>query len=157
MPKPEFVYVTYIETTPEKLWQALTAPEFTRQWWLGYTPQSAWTRDADWRLVSDDGQVADAGKVIEIDPPRRLVLSWQHQLRKELHAEGFSRATFDLEPIGATVKLTVTHVSDVPDSKLIVAVSGGWPLLLSNLKSLLERGAILRDASLAKAARRATE
>jgi uncharacterized protein YndB with AHSA1/START domain len=157
MPKPEFVYVTYIETTPEKLWQALIEPEFTRQWWLGYTQQCDWTKDADWRLVGEDGRVADAGKVLEIDPPRHLVLAWRHELRKELRDEGFSRATFDLEPVGGMVKLTITHVSDVPESKLIVAVSGGWPLILSNLKSLLERGAALRDARLAKPVRPATE
>jgi uncharacterized protein YndB with AHSA1/START domain len=150
VPKPEFVYVTYIETTPERLWRALIEPEFTRQWWLGYVQQCDWTTGADWRLVSETGEVADAGKVLEIDPPRHLVLAWRHELNKELHDEGFSRATFDLEPIGDLVKLTITHAIDVPDSKLIVAVSGGWPLILSNLKSLLERGATLRDARSAR-------
>jgi uncharacterized protein YndB with AHSA1/START domain len=91
-------------------------------------------------MMRTDGSVSDSGKVLEIDPPRRLVLKWRNEFRPELRAEGFSRATFDLEPQGPTVKLTVTHEIDVPQSKFIEAVSNGWPLVLSSLKSLLETG-----------------
>jgi uncharacterized protein YndB with AHSA1/START domain len=140
MPKPEFVYVTYIATTPEKLWEALTQPEFTRQWWFGTIQQCEWTKGSDWRLVRSDGRVVDAGEVLEIDPPRHLMVSWRHELREELRAEGFSRASFDIEKLGDAVRLTITHVSDFAGSKLIEGVSDGWPYLLSSLKSLLEAG-----------------
>jgi len=84
-----FVYVTYIRTTPDKLWEALTSPEFTRKYWFGYWQDCAWAPGSSWKLTSADGQVADAGEVLEIDPPKRLVLKWRHELRPELHAEGF--------------------------------------------------------------------
>ena len=87
-----------------------------------------------------DGRVGDAGEVLEIVPEKRLVLSWQNQYLPELKAEGFSRMTYELEPMGDSVRLTVTHEMDRPDSKLIAGVSTGWPTLLSSLKSLLETG-----------------
>jgi len=87
-----------------------------------------------------DGRVGDAGEVLEIVPEKRLVLSWQNQFLPELKAEGYSRMTYELEPVGDSVKLTVTHEMDKPDSKLIAGVSTGWPTLLSSLKSLLETG-----------------
>jgi len=135
-----FVYVTYIRTTPEKLWDALTKPEFTRQYWFGIWQDCAWTVGASWKLTFPDGRVADAGEVLELDPPRRLVLKWRHQLNPELHAEGDSRATFQLEQLDELVKLTVLHEIDQTGSKFIEAVSGGWPMILSSLKSLLETG-----------------
>ena len=135
-----FVYVTYIRTTPEKLWEALTTPEFTRKYWFGTWQDCAWTVGASWKLTFPDGRVADAGEVLEIDPPKRLVLKWRHQLNPELHAEGDSRATFELEPADELVKLTVLHEIDQTGSKFIEAVSGGWPMILSSLKSLLETG-----------------
>jgi uncharacterized protein YndB with AHSA1/START domain len=140
MSDDRFVYVTYIRTTAEKVWQALTQPEFTRQYWFGMASQSEFTPGAAWNLVGSDGRVWDSGEVLEADPPRHLILKWQHQMRPELHAEGYSRATFSIEPQGETVKLTVVHEIGVPDSKLITAVSGGWPMVLSSLKSLLETG-----------------
>jgi uncharacterized protein YndB with AHSA1/START domain len=135
-----FVYVTYIRTTQEKLWEALTKPEFTRQYWFGIWQDCAWTVGASWKLTFADGRVADAGEVLEIVPPRRLVLKWRHQLNPELHAEGDSRATFELEQLDELVKLTVLHEIDQTGSKFIEAVSGGWPMILSSLKSLLETG-----------------
>lgn len=143
MAKSEFVYVTYIRTTPEKLWQALTEPEFTRKFWVATVQECEWTKGATWKLMTPDGRVADAGEVVEIDPPRRLVLTWQNHLFPEVTAEGFSRLTYDLEPMGATVKLTVTHTMDKPQSKLVDKVSNGWPHILASLKSLLETGAAL--------------
>ena len=87
-----------------------------------------------------DGRLADHGEVLEIEPHRRLVLSWQNEFKPELRAEGFSRMTYLLEPRDDMVKLTVMHEIDRPQSKLIEAVSGGWPLILASLKSLLETG-----------------
>ncbi len=140
MAKSRFVYVTYIRTTPEKLWRALTEPEFTKLYWAETWQDCAWTKGASWKLMIPDGRVGDAGEVLEIDKPRRLVLSWRNEFKPELRAEGFSRATFELEPQGDMVKLTLTHEIDVAGSKFIEAVSSGWPMILASLKSLLETG-----------------
>ena len=140
----QFVYVTFIRTTPEKLWQALMGPEFTRQFWHDTTQECAWKPGASWRIVKPDGSTADSGEVVEIEPCKRLVLKWQNQMFPEMTAEGFSRLTYELEEKGDSVKLTVTHEMDRKDSKLIGAVSGGWPHILSSLKSLLETGESLK-------------
>jgi uncharacterized protein YndB with AHSA1/START domain len=138
-----FVYVTFIRTTPQKLWSALTDPEFTRQYWFGMHQDSAWKAGASWRLLFPDGRVADTGEVVEIDPPRRLVLKWHNEFRPELKSEGYSRCTIELERVDDAVKLSITHEMDRAESKLIDAVSGGWPQILSNLKSLLETGELV--------------
>ena len=135
-----FVYVTFIRTTPEKLWDALTKPEFTRQYWFGTSLNSTWNGGASWQLNTADGRITDSGKVLEIDKPRRLVLSWKHELMADMRDEENARAIFELEPQGDVVKLTITHESDKKDSKLIKGVSGGWPIILASLKSLLETG-----------------
>jgi uncharacterized protein YndB with AHSA1/START domain len=135
-----FVYVTYIRTTPAKLWDALTKPEFTRSYWYGTWPDCRWETGSPWRLMIPDGRVADSGEVLEIERPRRLVLSWRNEFMPELKAEGYSRATFELEREGDTVRLTVTHEIARDKSKFIDAVAGGWPSILSSLKSLLETG-----------------
>jgi uncharacterized protein YndB with AHSA1/START domain len=140
MAESEFVYVTYIRTTPEKLWRALAEPEFTRKFWVGTVQECDWRVGSPWKLVLPDGRVADMGEVVEIDPPRKLVLTWQHHLFAELTAEGFSRMTYDLESMGSSVKLTVTHTIEKKDSKLVKAVSNGWPNIFASLKSLLETG-----------------
>jgi uncharacterized protein YndB with AHSA1/START domain len=138
MSKSTFVYVTYIRTTPHKLWSALTEPEFTRKYWFGMDVLSDWKTGSPWRLVFPDGRVADTGEILEADPPRRLVIKWRNEFRPELKAEGYARCTMELEPVDGTVKLTITHGIDHEASKFIEAVSGGWPRILSNLKSLLE-------------------
>jgi uncharacterized protein YndB with AHSA1/START domain len=143
MQKPKFVYVTYIRTTPQKLWRALTEPEFTRQYFVGTSHESEWKPGASWRMLAPNGRVTDAGEVLEIEPYKRIVLKWRHEFRPELRAEGYSRMTYELEPQGDTVRLTVTHDIDLPESKLIQAVSGGWPQILASLKSLLETGEAL--------------
>jgi len=136
-----FVYVTFIRTSPEKLWDALTKPEFTRKYWFGSSLDSAWTPNSPWQLKTPDGGLTDSGKVIEVDKPRRLVLSWKHERFPDIRDENeTARATFELEPQGEIVKLTVTHESEKKDSKLIKAVSNGWPIILASLKSLLETG-----------------
>jgi uncharacterized protein YndB with AHSA1/START domain len=142
MSKSTYVYVTYIRTTPQKLWSALTDPKFIEQYWFGMRAESAFTAGSPWKLVSGDGQIWDSGEIVEAEPPRRLVIRWQHQNRPELKAEGASLCTMELEPEGAAVKLSITHTIERDASKLIEAVSGGWPKVISNLKSLLETGAI---------------
>ena len=135
-----FVYVTFIRTTPEKLWDALTKSEFTRKYWFGSSLDSTWGPGASWQLKTPDGGLTDSGKVVEIDRPRRLVLSWKHERFPEMRDDENASATFELEPQGDVVKFTVTHESDKKDSKLIKGVSGGWPIILASLKSLLETG-----------------
>lgn len=144
MARSTFVYVTYIRTTPEKLWSALTTDvEFMKQYWFGYHCQSEWQPGASWKMLSSDGTVWDSGEILEAQPPRRLVIRWQHVKNPELKAEGDSRCTLELEPTGSAVKLSITHTIEREPSKLIEAVSGGWPKIISNLKSLLETGAIV--------------
>jgi uncharacterized protein YndB with AHSA1/START domain len=136
-----YVYVSYIRTTPEKLWQALTDPEFTRQYWFGMRAESEWKPGSPWKLVaSSDGAVWDAGEILEAVAPRRLVIRWVHQMTPELKAEGDSICTMELEPGNGQVKLTITHTVEREGSRLVEAVSGGWPQVISNLKSLLEIG-----------------
>ena len=146
MARSTFVYVTYIRTTREKLWAALTDPEFMKQYWFGVRCESQWTAGSAWKLVSIAGETFDAGQIVEADPPHRLVIRWQHQSKPELKAEGASLCTMEMEPTGTAVKLCITHSIERETSKLIEAVSGGWPKILSNLKSLLESGAtVLHD------------
>jgi len=143
MARSTFIYVTYIRTTPEKLWSALTTDvDFMKQYWFGVHCQSEWTAGSSWKMVSGNGQILDAGEILEAEPPRRLVIRWQHQSRPELKAEGDSLCTMELEPSGTAVRLSITHSIEREPSKLIEAVSGGWPKILSNLKSLLETGSI---------------
>ena len=139
-PNSRFVYVTYIRTTPERLWAALRLPEFTRQYWCGTTQACDWHAGSPWKLMIPDGRVGDSGEVLEIDPPQRLVLSWRNEFLPEMHADGVSRCTFTLEPAAEMVKLTVVHESDHAESTLVANVSTGWPIILSSLKSLLETG-----------------
>jgi uncharacterized protein YndB with AHSA1/START domain len=142
MARSQFVYVTYIRTTPEKLWSALTDAEFMKQYWFGMHCESAFTAGASWQLVGETGEVWDAGEIVEADPPRKLVIRWTHQKKPELKAEGPSLCTMEIAPEGKAVKLSITHSIERADSQLVQAVSGGWPKILSNLKSLLETGAI---------------
>jgi len=143
MSRSTFVYVTYIRTTPEQLWTALTSAEFMRQYWFGVHQECDWKQGSSWKMVYPDGRTTDTGEVIAIDPPKRLVLKWRNEFRPELKAEGDAQCIYELEPVGAAVKLTVTHTIERDNSKFIEAVSGGWPRILSNLKSLLETGRVL--------------
>jgi uncharacterized protein YndB with AHSA1/START domain len=147
MAKSTFIYVTYIRTTPERLWSALTEDvEFMKQYWFGTHCESKWTPGSSWKMVHPNGTVSDAGEIAEAVPPRRLVIRWQHQAKPELKAEGESLCTMELEPSGTAVKLSITHTIEREPSKLIEAVSGGWPKIISNLKSLVETGsAVLQD------------
>jgi len=145
MKKAQFIYVTYIRTTPEKLWKALIEPEFTRRFWCNTTQESEWKPGASWKILMPDERVADSGEVVEIEPNRRLVLKWRNEFRPELKAEGYSRMTYELEKEGNSVKLTVIHEIEKEGSKFIEAVSSGWPHILASLKSLLETGESLEE------------
>ena len=145
MDKSRFVYVTYIRTTPEKLWNALIDPEFTRQYWCETWQDCEWKPGATWRLMAPDGRLGDSGEILEIEPHKRLVVSWRNELFPEMRAEGYSRLTYELEPLVESVKLTLIHEIGKPDSKLIEGVSNGWPHVLSSLKSLLETGESLEE------------
>ena len=143
MSRSTFVYVTYIRTTPEKLWSALTDGEFMKQYWFGTHCESQWKAGSSWKMVHSDGTITDSGEIVEAEPLRRLVIRWQHQNKPELKAEGLSQCTIELEPSGTAVKLSITHTIEREPSKLITAVSGGWPKIISNLKSLLETGSVV--------------
>lgn len=147
MNRSTFVYVTYIRTTPEKLWSALTDPKTMDQYWFGMHQESDWLPGSAWKLVFPDGRIADTGEIVEAERPRRLVIRWRNEFRPELRSEGHSLCTMALEQASDAVKLTITHVMERSDSKFIEAVSGGWPKILSNLKSLLETGRIATEKS----------
>ena len=156
MKKPDYVYVTYIATTPEKLWRALVEVDLMREWWADPNAGCARVNVSDWkpgsrwehRRVDDTGTVDIAGKVIETTPPHRLVLTWARPADTEDIAK-HSRVAFDIEPYGGgLVRLTVTHDDLENDPQMLEGVSGGWPKVLSNLKTLLETGhALPRSAS----------
>jgi uncharacterized protein YndB with AHSA1/START domain len=148
MSKPKFVYVTYIRTTPEKLWAALTNPETIRKYWFGITAESDWKPGSSWSIKFEGGRTADSGEILESVPMKRLVIHWQNQFKPELKAVGYTRCTMEIELAdyypdfgGKAVKLTITHEAETEQGgPMIEAVSGGWPKILSNLKSLLETG-----------------
>ena len=97
-------------------------------------------------MVYPDGRITDDGEIVEADSPRRLVIRWQHQNNPELKAEGGSHCMMELEPSGPAVKLSITHTIEREPSNFIVAVSGAWPMVISNLKSLLETGSPVLQA-----------
>jgi DNA-binding transcriptional ArsR family regulator/uncharacterized protein YndB with AHSA1/START domain len=156
--KPSFVYTTYIQTTPELLWQALTEPAFTERYW-------SITVDSDWKAgsamtwhtrglaITDPEQL-----VVESEPYRRLSYTWHtftpewaesmdltNDARDQLAAESRSKVTFEIEPLGEQVKLTVTHDDLEPGGLTGSLISNGWPRVLANLKTLLETGETLPD------------
>lgn len=146
--KPSFVYVTYIATTPDKVWRALVDTDVTRQYWIGSHDGRARVNVSDWKVGSkwehqrDDAThtVDVVGKVVESVSPHRLVLTWARPAEAEDEAK-HSRVTFDIEPQpGGVVRLTVTHEGLEDDPKMLASISGGWPRVLSNLKTLVETG-----------------
>ena len=141
MSKPEFVYVTYIETTAEKLWHALTDSDFHERYWFGHRAISDWKVGSTYRF-DKQGKPSVEGKVLESDPPRRLVTSWAPPSEPDNPAKT-SRVAIDIEDLNGKVRLTVTH-TDL-DAQGLKDVSGGWPAVLSNLKTLLETGRTLPD------------
>lgn len=150
MTKPSFVYVTYIATTPEKVWHALVDTEITSQYWVDPTSKSpAHVNVSDWKPGSqwehqrlDEARTVDIiGKVVETSPPQRLVMTWGRPTEAGDPSK-HSRVTFDIKQQGGgLVRLTVTH-EDL-DAEMLAGISGGWPVVLSNLKTFLETGRAL--------------
>src|SRR5262249_836558 len=135
----KFVYVTYIRTSEKKKKKTITKPEFTKLYWFGMTLETTWKKGAPWSMVSGDGREFATGEILEAERAKRIVIKWQHQITPELKAEGYSRCTIEIEAAGDTQKLSVIHEMDSGSgTKFIQAVGGGWPKILSNLKTMLE-------------------
>lgn len=145
MNRPELVYTTYIRTTPQKLWDAITNPEFTRQYWGGNQNVSDWKPGSKWVHVSGDKErtIRMTGKVVESVPPKRLVLTWADPANEA----DVSRVTFQIEQFDDEVRLDVIHGDFQPGSDMVNKVSGGWPRVLASLKSFLETGKGLKTSS----------
>ena len=136
----EFVYVTYINTTPEKLWCALLDNEMIKQYWGNHKNVSDWQVGSNWLHQDYDTGTTDIeGKVVEVDEPRRLVLTWAGA-RDELLSEKPSRVTFKIEPFLDVARLTLTHDKLEEGSNMLKGVTEGWPKVVSSLKTLLETG-----------------
>ena len=148
MKKPDFVYVTYIAATPEQVWRALVDTDVTRKYWADPGEGCVRVNVSDWMPGSrwehqrvDESRTVDiVGKVVESDPPRRLVITWARPADAADEAK-HSRVAFDIEPYGnGLVRLTVAHDELADDPQMFAGISGGWPKVLSNLKTLLETG-----------------
>jgi uncharacterized protein YndB with AHSA1/START domain len=140
MSRSAFTYALYVRAMPDQIWSALTQRELIKRYWFGATLESEWTAGASWRMVLPDGRTSDEGEVIEAEPGRKLVLQWRHVMNPDLEVEGASRCAITLVADGAATKLSVLHEMERPGSRLIAAVSDGWPRILSNLKSVVETG-----------------
>jgi uncharacterized protein YndB with AHSA1/START domain len=157
MSRPEFVYVTYIASTPEKVWQALTDARTSAQYWFGYSLHSGWTVGSGVTLKAPGaGKVMDKGVILESDRPRRLSYSWFPQYEEFKH-ERPSRVTFELKPFKGQVQLTLVHDDFDEGSKVFESISGGWPKVLSSLKSWLETGKALEPSWSAEDMKRVEE
>ena len=138
--KTSFVYVTYIRSTPEKVFEAIMKPEVARRYW-GHENVSDWKPGSTWQHVRDNEQrtVNIVGKVVEVSPPTRLVISWASP-DQAADPDSYSRVTFDVATYDGMVRLTVTHDELEVGSGMAKGVTQGWPIVLSSLKSLLETG-----------------
>jgi len=146
MSNQQFLYVTYIATTPEKLWNALTQGKFTEQYWFGTAVESSWAPDSTIKFRRG-GDLIVSGRVIEAKPYSRLSYTWIHEKDGgKFRNEKPSQVTFEIEPMGADVKLTVLHDEFEPGSKVFGMISQGWPMVLASLKSILETGRPLGTA-----------
>jgi uncharacterized protein YndB with AHSA1/START domain len=143
MDSPKFVYTLHINTTPEKLWDALTKPEFTQQYWGGRRVQSDWTAGASIKHLKPDGAVELRGEVLQADPPRRLSYTFTSPARDGVPEEKPTRVTFEIAVTFGVTKLTIIHDGFDRDSRLFLEVANGWQAILSSLKTLLETGAPL--------------
>lgn len=140
MSKPEFVYVTYIATTPERLWQALTSGEFTKKYWYGRRIDSDWRVGSPVQFFDGDSDIlTDSGVVLESDPPTRLAYTFQNEFDSETPKMAPSRVTFTLEAHEGMVKLTLVH-DELPTEEMAAAFREGWSPILSSLKTFLESG-----------------
>ena len=135
-----YVYVTYIASTPEKVFEAITKPDLARRYW-GHENVSDWTPGSKWEHVraNDERTVELVGKVVETSPPTRLVITWANA-SQAADPDAYSRVTFDIEPYDDMVRLTVSHDELQAGSGMANGVQKGWPVVLSSLKSFLETG-----------------
>jgi uncharacterized protein YndB with AHSA1/START domain len=138
---PDLIYIFFIRTTPQRVWDALTRSEFTTKFFFGRTVESDWKPGSPWRLVMPDGALDVTGEVLVSDPPRRLQLSWTVAWLNEPDPPKPAIITYDIEPAGDAVKLTMTqHATSAIPRKYVDAGATGWAIILSSLKSLLETG-----------------
>lgn len=139
-PMTSFVYVSYIRSTPEKAFEAITRPELARSYW-GHENVSSWEPGAPWQHVraGSERTVELVGEVVESVPPSRLVITWANASQAD-DPSAYSRVTFAIEEYQGMVRLTVSHDDLVADSGMARGVSQGWPAVLSSLKSFLETG-----------------
>ena len=146
------VYVTYIAASAEKVFAAITRPEISKQYW-GHENVSDWQVGSDWAHVRDNEEhtVNLVGKVVEIAPPHRLVVSWANNSQKD-DPQAYSKVTFEIEDYEDMVRLTVTHDDLLVGSGMHTGVSKGWPIVLSSMKSFLETGRALDIFAKPKAA-----
>jgi len=133
----EKVFEIYIKTTPERLWEALTNGEMRKQYTFGAAVESDWTNGSPYKLVAGPGVIAE-GENLEVDPPRRLVQSFTATWSDDVKAQGTSRVTYEIEQIEDSCRLSVTHDRLPEDAH--PELYGGWPMILSGLKTLLETG-----------------
>jgi len=143
MARPQIVYVTYIATEPEKLWEALTHGEFTRRYWGGRRIQSDWKVGSPVRHVREDGGIDWNGEVLRCEPPRLLSYTFHMQISDAHRGDRPSRVTFELQPMGSVVKLILTHDDFESEKATYETTRHGWPAIMSSLKSLLETGSPL--------------
>lgn len=140
MARSTFVYVIYIASTAQTVWKALLTPEFTRQYW-GHDNVSDWQPGSAWehRRTDASRSVVLLGEVLEAAPPHHLVITWAIPEDRG-DSSRHSRVSFEIEPAGDMVRLTVTHDRLEPGSEMQRKVTQGWPRVASSLKSLLETG-----------------
>jgi uncharacterized protein YndB with AHSA1/START domain len=139
MDRPRHVFQVYIRTTPEQLWQAITDPDFTERYFRRSRVESSWRTGESMRYLIGSEPVVE-GSVLEADPPRRLVTTWSFRRDPQMREDPPSRVTWEIEPRGATCKLTLVHDDFPSETVTYRSVGQGWPLVLSSLKSFLETG-----------------
>jgi uncharacterized protein YndB with AHSA1/START domain len=142
--KPAIVYTIYIASTPEKIWQALTTAEFSRQYFFGFAVEAELTVGGAFIARAPDGSIHISGEVIECDPPRKLTITWNVNWPALVEKLGVTLVTYEIERAGKAVRLTLTQAHDRPiDDDILSGGRQGWPAILSSLKSLLETGEAL--------------
>ena len=134
----EKVFEIYIKTTPERLWDAITDPDIRSKYQFGARQNSDWTPGSRYEMATPDGGLLGEGENLEVDPPRRLVQSFRALFNEDVKREGTTRLTWEIEPVGDSCRLTLTQDQLREDAN--IAIYGGWPQVLSGLKTLLETG-----------------
>lgn len=140
MKRPEHIYQTYIRASREQVWEAITAPEFTRQYFHAMHIRSDWKPGSPVTFEYDDGRVGCEGELLDYDPPRRLSYTWRFMFDEALAKERPSTVAFELEPAGEATRLRIIHGDFDEDSKVYPMIRDGWAEVISSLKSLLETG-----------------